>query len=35
MGIPDYDKFVLTLDGEDAQINPFIDEFDDTIKKKI
>ena len=35
MGIPDYDKFVLTLDGEDAQINPFIDEFDDTIKKNL
>ena len=33
MGIPGDDKFVLTLDGEDAQINPFIDEFDDTIKK--
>ena len=35
MDIPCDQKFVLTLDGEDAQLNPFIDEFDDAIKKNL
>ena len=34
MEIPPDQKFVLTMDGEDAQINPFLDEVNDAIKKK-